>query len=204
MNIEKPILKRIQKLLTLSKDKGASKAEAERAMEMAQRLMTKYNITMANIENDTPASKIKHEYFFSRAVLNPADTEITAILCRFYKVKILYNGNSGMVVIGTPENIEIAKYVHGYLRNVFFKCWNEFKRSANEISAQAERPEGRDGAKHASQITTSGLGAEYTSEWSKPKKIRFLERGKNPAKTMNWPYQTMNMSWRFISKTLSE
>ena len=36
MNIEKSILKRIQKLLTLSKDKGASKAEAERAMEMAQ------------------------------------------------------------------------------------------------------------------------------------------------------------------------
>ena len=100
MDTEKPILKRIQKLLTLSKDNGASKAEAERAMEMAQRLMTKYNITMANIEDDTPASKIKHEYFFSRVVLNPADTEITAILCRFYKVKILYNGNSGMVVIG--------------------------------------------------------------------------------------------------------
>ena len=38
MDTEKPILKRIQKLLTLSKDKGASKAEAERAMEMAQRL----------------------------------------------------------------------------------------------------------------------------------------------------------------------
>ena len=92
MDTEKPILKRIQKLLTLSKDKGASKAEAERAMEMAQRLMTKYNITMANIENDTPASKIKHEYFFSRAVLNPADTEITAILCRFYKVKF-WNGS---------------------------------------------------------------------------------------------------------------
>lgn len=157
MDTEKSILKRIQKLLTLSKDKGASKAEAGRAMEMAQRLMTKYNITMANIESDTPASKIKHEYFFSRAVLNPADTEITAILCRFYKVKILYNGNSGMVVIGTPENIEIAKYVHGYLRNVFFKCWNEFKRSANEISAQAERPEGRDGAKHASQFKNTCL-----------------------------------------------
>lgn len=28
----------------------------------------------------------------------------------------------------------------------------EFKRSANEISAEAERPAGRDGAKHASQI----------------------------------------------------
>ena len=82
-----------------------------------------------------------------------------------------------MVVIGTPENIEIAKYVHGYLRKVFFKCWNEFKRSAND---------------------TSGLGAEYTDEWSKLKKIRFLERGKNPDKTMNWPYQTMNMNWRFI------
>lgn len=103
MDTEKPILKRIQKLLTLSKDKGASKAEAERAMEMAQRLMTKYNITMANIEDDTPASKIKHEYFFSRAVLNPADTEITAILCRFYKVKSYITEILEWWLLGLPK-----------------------------------------------------------------------------------------------------
>ena len=112
MDTEKPILKRIQKLLTLSKDKGASKAEAERAMEMAQRLMTKYNITMANIENDTPASKIKHEYFFSRAVLNPADTEITAILCRFYKVKILLLIYHLLYLDNMYSNLSLYKLVY--------------------------------------------------------------------------------------------
>ena len=57
MDTEKPILKRIQKLLTLSKDKGASKAEAERAMEMAQRLMTKYNGN-----GSTAYDKIQYHY----------------------------------------------------------------------------------------------------------------------------------------------
>ena len=130
MNIEKSILKRIQKLLTLAKDKGASPAEAESAMAMAQRLMTKYGIEMANISDDSPKSSIKHEEFFTRkGGLNPADAEISSILKQFYKVKILFNGMKGLVIVGTPEDIEIAKYVHGYLRNIFFKCWNEYKKS---------------------------------------------------------------------------
>ena len=147
------IIKRIKKLLTLANNSGATEAEAKNAMAMAQRLMTKYNISMANVGIDKPSERnIRHEQYFTRkGSLNPADKEIAVILNRFYKVKILFSGGCSLVMVGTPEDIEIAKYVHGYLRAVFFKCWNEFKRSANEISAQAERPEGRDGAKPASQ-----------------------------------------------------
>ena len=43
------IIKRIKKLLTLANNSGATEAEAKNAMAMAQRLMTKYNISMANV-----------------------------------------------------------------------------------------------------------------------------------------------------------
>lgn len=126
------IIKRIKKLLTLANNSGATEAEAKNAMAMAQRLMTKYNISMANVGNDKPSERnIRHEQYFTRkGSLNPADKEIAVILNRFYKVKILFNGGCSLVMVGTPENIEIAKYVHGYLRAVFFKCWNSFKETA--------------------------------------------------------------------------
>ena len=125
------IIKRIKKLLTLANNSGATEAEAKNAMAMAQRLMTKYNISMANVGNDKPSERHRrHEQYFTRkGSLNPADKEIAVILNRFYKVKILFNGGCSLVMVGTPENIEIAKYVHGYLRAVFFKCWNSFKET---------------------------------------------------------------------------
>lgn len=125
------IIKRIKKLLTLANNSGATEAEAKNAMAMAQRLMTKYNISMANVGSDKPSERnIRHEQYFTRkGSLNPADKEIAVILNRFYKVKILFNGGCSLVMVGTPEDIEIAKYVHGYLRTVFFKCWNSFKET---------------------------------------------------------------------------
>lgn len=130
-NTTDSIIKRIKKLLTLANNSGATEAEAKNAMAMAQRLMTKYNISVANVGDEKPKQNIRHEEYFTRkGSLNPADKEITVILKRFYKVKILFNGGRGLVMVGTPENIEIAKYVHGYLRSVFFKCWNEYKSTA--------------------------------------------------------------------------
>ena len=131
-NTTNSIIKRIKKLLTLANNSGATEAEAKNAMAMAQRLMTKYNISMANVGSDKPSERnIRHEQYFTRkGSLNPADKEIAVILNRFYKVKILFNGGCSLVMVGTPEDIEIAKYVHGYLRTVFFKCWNSFKETA--------------------------------------------------------------------------
>jgi len=133
MEIDKTIMKKIQKLLTLAKDRGATEAEAKNAMAMAQRLMTKYNIEIANLGENAPKASVMHESFFNRkGSFNPADQYVMSILQQFYKVRILYsNGNdgNGIIIIGVPDDIEIAKYVHGYLRTVFFKCWNEFKNT---------------------------------------------------------------------------
>ena len=133
---EKSIIQRIRKLLTLANNSGATEAEAQNAMAMAQRLMIKYNISTASIGvNNTVETDIKQEFYMKRKTAqNPADREIVRILERFYNVKIFFHsGIEGyyLMMIGTPENIEIAKYVHGYLRNVFFKCWNEYKRTVD-------------------------------------------------------------------------
>lgn len=134
MDNEKHIIKRIQKLLNLAKGKNASEGEVKNAMEMAQRLMTKYKISMANLGDPEEKSNmgIRHEEFFSRkGMLNPADTCIINILLRFYRVRVLTTnnfGSKGMMLVGTPEDIEIAKYIHGYLRQTFFDCWNAYKK----------------------------------------------------------------------------
>lgn len=134
MDNEKYIIKKIQKLLNLAKGKNATEGEVKNAMEMAQRLMTKYKISIANLGDsaEKPDMAIKHEEFFSRkGGLNPADTCIINILLRFYRVRVLTTnnfGSKGMMLVGTPEDIEIAKYVHGYLRRTFFECWNNYKK----------------------------------------------------------------------------
>ena len=128
------VMEKIKKLLTLANCKGATEAEAKNAMEMAQRLMTKYKISVANVSAESEKTiGIIHEVFHKRKSqsINPADEYIMPILKRFYRVYILYSGNrwgKELIIIGAPEDIEIAKYVHCFLRNIFFKCWNEYKR----------------------------------------------------------------------------
>ena len=132
-DIEESIIKKIRKLLTLANCKGATEAEAKQAMEMAQHLMTKYKISIANVESEKVSFEIRHEVFHKRKSqsINPADEYIMPILQRFYRVRVLYSGGrygKELIIIGAHEDIEIAKYVHAFLRNVFFKCWNEYKR----------------------------------------------------------------------------
>lgn len=133
MENEKYIIKKIQKLLNLANGRNASEGEVKTAMQMAQRLMTKYKISIANIGDEKAKNcEIRHEEFFSRkGGLNPADTCIINILLRFYRVRVLIThdfGKRGMMLVGTPEDIEIAKYVHSYLRKTFFDCWNNYKK----------------------------------------------------------------------------
>ena len=64
--------------------------------------------------------------------MDPRFKLIMTLLCRHYKVRIIYfrtdHGND-ILIVGTPDSVEIAKYVHGYLRGVFFKCWNEYRKA---------------------------------------------------------------------------
>ena len=132
MKTEDSILKKIQKLLAIAKDKGATKAEAETAMSMAQKLMTAHNIQMAMVE-DTPKSSIRNETFLKRkGAINHADKFIFWLLEEFYEVKMIYAvgfGTTDVIIVGKSEKIEIARYIHGYLRDIFFKCWNEYKKT---------------------------------------------------------------------------
>lgn len=133
MDTTTSIIKKIKKLLTLANNKGATKSEAENAMAMAQKLMTKHKISIANIDTSEKGNiDINHESYFKRSATNPADNFIMIILQEFYNIRVIYRAgrnSSEIILIGTPEDIEIAKYIHAYLRNIFFKLWNDYKRT---------------------------------------------------------------------------
>ena len=57
------ILKRIQKLLKMSEDNGASENEAMLAAKKAQELLSEHNLSMSDIKDDTQAEPIEKESF---------------------------------------------------------------------------------------------------------------------------------------------
>jgi len=83
MNAElEKIADRIQKLLRLSKDGGATEAEAALAAEKAQEIMAEYNLTMAEIEDrgDSTGDDGKREQQSHQAGLYQWQRDLIAVL----------------------------------------------------------------------------------------------------------------------------
>ncbi len=114
-------LRKIQRLLALAG--SAEPHEAESAMAAAQRLLLKHNIDLAAQVAEGPA-------YVTRAVGTPAlrlpawERILSGILTGHFFVFGVYvpaylplRGETGTVleITGTPENVEIAVWVHGFL-----------------------------------------------------------------------------------------
>ena len=57
------ILKRIQKLLKMSEDNGASENEAMLAAQKAQELLSEHNLSRADIQDDSQVEPIERETY---------------------------------------------------------------------------------------------------------------------------------------------
>jgi hypothetical protein len=63
----------------------------------------------------------------------PADTLILSLLQGHFNVRvILMSGHrkTPVDIIGAPEDVDFAIYALSFLRETFFRCWNEFKKTA--------------------------------------------------------------------------
>ncbi len=126
------IAERIARLLALAESPNANEAEA--AMAAAQRLLLKHNLelrqTRAHLgyawrhlgkptgrttEAERLLSLIVGKHFFVDAIWVPVYRPL--------------EGKRGSVleICGTPENLEIAEYVHGYLVQTAERLWREHK-----------------------------------------------------------------------------
>ena len=138
MKSESDILEKIRKLLRLADtSRGATENEAKVALAKAQELMTRHNIDSALLrmergETGGASFTVDKGNLDLPKTLNPADLMILSLLQAHFNVKtILMSGGRGTAVdiIGAPADIDFAIYAFNFLRQTFFRCWNEFKRT---------------------------------------------------------------------------
>jgi hypothetical protein len=124
---------RIKKLLALAESKNLFEAEA--AMAKAHELIAKYNIEL-NRQNED-------RQFISVFIGSPAlrhhreDYHLANLLLDFYLIRgiwvtayVIAKGKMGRVleISGTLQNIKIAEYVHGFIRQFIDAQWLKYNR----------------------------------------------------------------------------
>ncbi len=138
MKPQSDILDKIRKLLRLAdRSRGATENEAKVALAKAQELMTRHNIdsVLFRMEHGEPGGgsfTINKAKVDLPRTLNPADMMILSLLQSHFNVKaiLMPNGRGTPVdIIGAPADIDFAIFAFNFLRQTFFRCWNEFKRT---------------------------------------------------------------------------
>jgi hypothetical protein len=129
-----PVLRRITRLLALAESPNLHEAEA--AMNEARRLMLLHNV-------DAAATASTDGYGYRHVGPVKARTEtseriLAGILGRHFFVSVIWipsylaeAGRRGHVLelCGTPANLEVAAYVHGFLTDTAERLWREHKRA---------------------------------------------------------------------------
>jgi hypothetical protein len=138
-----PVLRRIARLLALAD--SPNQHEAAAAMKAAQRLMLLHNI-------DAAAASAR-EGFTYRHVGTPsgrvsgAEHVLAGLLARHFFVDVIWvpsylprTGRAGRVLelCGTPSNLDVAAYVHGFLMETAERLWRDH-RSARGLAGNGER-----------------------------------------------------------------
>ena len=143
-----PLPRRIAKLLALAE--SPNQHEAEGAMREAQRLMLKFNIDVCSGTADGGQSAARRNYRFRHlgeptGRLQPHQRFLASILGQFFFVESIWVtvhrpllGQRGTVleICGTPENLEMASYVHDFLLHSAERLWREHKY---EMDIEADR-----------------------------------------------------------------
>lgn len=124
------MMEKVQKLLSLSKSSNLH--EAQSAAQMANSILEKYNLDVYYFEkkySQENSSKKEHttysEYIFKRAKRDVKLVSIGGILTNFW-VEIIYcsrDQGAYLCAIGEKHNIEIAKYIAGFLDIEFERLW---------------------------------------------------------------------------------
>ena len=125
------VLKRVADLLALAQ--SSNQHEAENAAALAQRLMLKHNIALAEERRryafrhlGTPKGRVQeHEHILAAIVADYFFVE--AIWVPGYRTDDGKRGNV-LEICGTPENLAMAGHVHAFLLGTAERLWKIHKR----------------------------------------------------------------------------
>lgn len=128
------VAERIAKLLALAESPNVHEAEA--AMAAAQKLLLKHNLELRELRK-TQGYAWKH-LGKPTGRTTEAERVLSLLLGRYFFVEAIWvpvyraqEGKRGSVleICGTPESVEIAEYVHGYLVETAERLWREHKHT---------------------------------------------------------------------------
>lgn len=131
MSVDSSIIQRLQKLLALAEDKGATEAEAETAMRLAHELLAKHNLTLSDIAGAETIKVVEDKVDDRR----PADWKHTVwnATARLYFCEYVYKNIRRSIrmdrryIIGRPDNVETTKQMAQYfIRTVLKIAKNDF------------------------------------------------------------------------------
>ncbi len=132
-------LRRVTRLLALAESPNANEAQA--AMNAARKLMLRYNI------DTLPAGHGFRHLGAPTGRLQEADRWLATVLGQHFFVSVIWvpsfdanTGRTGRVleISGTAPNLELAAYVHGFLKETAERLWRAHKRD-NGIRVDKER-----------------------------------------------------------------
>ena len=100
------IIDRIRAILSKTESRGASEAEAATALEMAQRLLIKHNLDMAEIVDiQTDDDPVTEETLFGTVGAKGWRASLANVIGKAMFVKIITQGQRAISFIGRPENV---------------------------------------------------------------------------------------------------
>lgn len=137
------VIDKVHKLLSLAG--SSNRHEAEVAMQKANEIMLRYNLDLLNSDRDRGFQVVQ---LGRPGRVGACAKLISVILQEFFFVETLWvavydvaRARRGRVleILGTPENLEIAGYVHDYLNHCLEASWRDHSRKHPEASGSNYR-----------------------------------------------------------------
>ncbi len=132
------VLQRVAKLLALAQ--SANRHEAESAMATARRLLLKYNLDVqaAQSTHSTAASYTFRQVGPITGRISEVERRVSVLLSEHFFVEAIWvpafsvvDGRRGRVLelCGTPTNLDLAEYAHGFVHHAAAQLWLAHKRA---------------------------------------------------------------------------
>jgi hypothetical protein len=139
------LIAKIEKLLSLAQSENEH--EAQSAMRAAQRLMLRHNLdTIAAPGADARRYVFRH-LGREKSRTTESERRLASLLGEFFFVDVIWvpvwrpdDGKRGTVleICGTPENVELAAYVHAFLTDAADRLYRKYKRE-HRLTSDANR-----------------------------------------------------------------
>lgn len=120
------IIERIKKLLRLGADARGNAHEAERALALAFELAEKHRVDVATLNLDEESARLVNERWRVGERFDRLRRGIFGLLQSYFHVTVCLS-TPEMIVIGKPQDVTIARYVHDFLLRAGRDCLRNFE-----------------------------------------------------------------------------